>query len=129
MNPNFEESHTLKMHNSQNIDNKDHKLKGLQTIITKLKTDLTFAQKELMKNPLCISAHINWIWSLFHKGQSASAVKAFGLLQTKIVQGQILNNSQAEFDRLSKFIQLFTSPPSQPLNGRFELIAAACKQI
>jgi len=54
MNPNFEESNTLKMHNSQQIDNKNHKLKGLQIIITKLKTDLTFAQKELMKKPLCI---------------------------------------------------------------------------
>jgi len=63
---------------------------------------------------------------LFHKGQSASAVKAFDLLQTKIAQGQILNNFEAEFDQLSKFIQLFTSPQSQPLNGRFELIAAAC---
>ena len=89
MNETFEESHTLKMHNSQFIDVKDHKLKGLQMVITKLKQDIMFAQKDLMKNPTSLQANITWVWSLFHRGKGAEGIKAFELLQTKLSIGII----------------------------------------
>lgn len=80
MKPELEESHTLKMHASQSFDAKDHKLKGLEHMIGKLKTDLLYAQREVMRSPLCLQANINWVWSLFYKGQAQSAVNAFVLL-------------------------------------------------
>lgn len=49
MDQKLEESHTLKMHCSQRIENKDNKLRGLEQMIGKLKTDMLFAQREVMR--------------------------------------------------------------------------------
>jgi len=81
-----------------------------------------------MKNPLCLQSNINWVWSLFHKGQSVNAVKAFNSLKSKIESGMIFkdNNLDLEFQKLERFVHLATGLVKIPSAPKLDLIAAAC---
>jgi hypothetical protein len=68
-------------------------------MIGKLKHDLLFAQKDVMKQPLSLMANVKFVWSLLHKGQAQNAVKAFDVLIKKVEMGliQLDDPSNKEF--------------------------------
>lgn len=68
-------------------------------MIGKLKHDLLFAQKDVMKQPLSLMANVKFVWSLLHKGLAQNAVKAFDVLIKKVEMGfiQLDDPSNKEF--------------------------------
>jgi hypothetical protein len=89
-----------------------------------VKTDALFAQKEVMRNPLSLIANINWVWSLFHKGQASNAVTAFKLLCDKIDKNLIVNDCPMELGKLEKFVTLLTASGAKPTEGsKIDMIA------
>lgn len=79
-------------------------------VITKLKQDITYGQKDLMKNPTSLDSNMTWVWSLFHRGKGAEAIKAFELLQNKLSNGAIAKDKSQlkDLNKLESFVHLFT---------------------
>ena len=86
----------------------------MEQVIKTQKTQLLFAQKEVMKSPTSQAAHIKWVWGLVCSGKVKQAIQAFDLLQKKKAAGLILDTGATdEYTKLQKII-LAISGKAQP---------------